>query len=246
MISHDEMLDNVAVYALGILPPGEAAAVAAHLQTCEQCQQEYKLLRPAVTAVGYSAQTDASDAPGPLLKARIMREIRSEPPARSAARWPVGLSALAAACFALAVGAGLLDFSLRDRINRDTAKLAQQSATIAQQSAAMAQQSATIADLASSKRYAFGNGAVLVHGSRLYIAMNSLAQPPAGKVYQAWTLPKGSKRMAPSVTFKPQANGGALVSLPVSAQDVAAVAVSVEPAGGSKQPTTKPIAVAAL
>ena len=33
MTSHDEMLDNVAVYALGVLPPAEAQVVAEHLQT---------------------------------------------------------------------------------------------------------------------------------------------------------------------------------------------------------------------
>ena len=62
MTSHDEMLDNVAAYALGLLPASEAAAVADHLKTCESCRAEYDFLRPAVTALAYSAEAcnDAS------------------------------------------------------------------------------------------------------------------------------------------------------------------------------------------
>jgi anti-sigma-K factor RskA len=65
---------------------------------------------------------------------------------------------------------------------------------------------------------------------------------PPGKVYQAWTLPAGSKKMAPSVTFTPK-GGRILLRLPVNASRIAAVAVSVEPAGGSPQPTSKPVFV---
>ena len=234
MTSHDEMLDNVAVYALGALPAAEAAEVAAHLKTCESCRAEYELLRPAVTAVGSSA-ADYDDAlcPGPLLKARIMREVRNSERANAKAyRWET-FAAIAAA-LVLTVGALLL-YTTMDR-------------HIVRQTALMAAQSAALADLAAAdvKRYRFGDGQVFVRGSHLYVAFPGLAEPPAGKVYQAWTLPKGSKKMAPSITFTPNERDVTVVRLPESALDVAAVAVSVEPAGGSKQPTSKPIAVAAL
>ena len=52
--------------------------------------------------------------------------------------------------------------------------------------------------------------------------------------------------MAPSMTFMPSDRDETIVRLPESAETVAAVAVSVEPAGGSKQPTTKPIGIATL
>jgi anti-sigma-K factor RskA len=233
MMSHDEMLDNVALYALGALSPREAAEVAAHLQTCEECRAEYGLLRPAVTAVGYSAEADAlTEGPSALLKARLMKQVRPAQPAwPRTSRWP---AFVAAACIAIAVGAGLFSASLRERLGRDESAIAQQSAMIADFTAP------------DAKRYPFGHGSVLVHGRNLYLAMHALAAPPAGMVYQAWTLPKGSKKMAPSVTFKPGASGETLVRLPEAANAIAAVAVSVEPAGGSKQPTSKPIAVTLL
>jgi anti-sigma-K factor RskA len=233
MMSHDEMLDNVALYALGALSPSEAADVAVHLQTCQECRAEYELLRPAVTAVGYSAEADAlTERPSVLLKARLMKQVRSARPAQPRiSRWP---AFAATACIAIAVGVGLFSASMRERLGRDESQIAQQSAMIADFTAP------------DAKRYPFGNGSVMVHGRNLYVAMHALAAPPKGMVYQAWTLPKGSKKMAPSVTFKPGASGETLVRLPEVANAIAAVAVSVEPAGGSKQPTTKPIAVASL
>jgi anti-sigma-K factor RskA len=233
MMSHDEMLDNVALYALGALSPREAAEVAAHLQACEECRAEYGLLRPAVTAVGYTAEANAlTEGPSALLKARLMKQVRSTHAARPRiSRWP---AFVAAACIAIAAGAGLFSASLRERLARDESAIAQQSAMIADFTAP------------DAKRYPFGHGSVLVHGRNLYLAMHALAAPPTGMVYQAWTLPKGSKKMAPSVTFKPGASGETLVRLPEAANAIAAVAVSVEPAGGSKQPTSKPIAVTLL
>ena len=46
--------------------------------------------------------------------------------------------------------------------------------------------------------------------------------------------------MQPSLTFTPNADGVAVVQLPVDADKVGVVAVSVEPDGGSKAPTTTP------
>jgi anti-sigma-K factor RskA len=76
--------------------------------------------------------------------------------------------------------------------------------------------------------------------------MDALPPPPRGKVYQAWTLRAGATRMSPSVTFVPNRSGVAVVPVPVDASGIAAVAVSVEPDGGSKQPTSTPTFVLKL
>jgi anti-sigma-K factor RskA len=52
--------------------------------------------------------------------------------------------------------------------------------------------------------------------------------------------------MVPRQTFVPDARGTAVVSLPVNTAATAAVAVSVEPEGGSTHPTSKPILVQTL
>ncbi len=258
MNSHDELLDSVAAYALGVLSPAEAAEVRAHLETCAACRAEYEALRPAVTAVAYSAESCAdsdsgADVASPLLKARIMKQVRAEAAKPAGVTWPA--YALAAACLAIALISTLANFSLRNQLRSAQTQIAaqlQQNARQAEQNTRQAQQNAeqsqTIADLTASNasRYRFGNGEVVAHGPRLYLAMRALPAPPPGKVYQAWTLPKGSKKMAPSLTFRPAPSGVTVIRLPESAERVTAVAVSVEPEGGSKQPTSAPIAVTQL
>jgi anti-sigma-K factor RskA len=250
MTSHDELLDSVAAYALGLLSPAQAQEVAAHLQTCEGCREEYRFLGPAVTAVASSAESCAEPTSGanvasPLLKARVMRRVREEAAARPPGSrvWPA--YAFAAACLAIAIITGFVNLTLKKQINEGTALNALQQRTIAGLATQTSAQQQTIADLtaADSQRHNFAGGEVLTRGQRLYLAMRGLPQPARGHVYQAWTLPKGSKTMVPSVTFEPSTSGATIVRLPVVATAVAVVAVSVEPEGGSKQPTTKPIAV---
>jgi anti-sigma factor RsiW len=200
MSAHDVMLDNVAAYALGALDANEAVVVEAHLHTCAECQAEYDALRPVVTAVGNAVGNEA--VPSPLLKARIMRQVRVQQmrPSRNFA-WLA--YAIAAACLLLAIGLGTI----------------------------VMQQRETISTLSSASEH------------RIYLVAHGLPQLPAGKVYQMWTLAKGAVRVAPSVTFVPDSAGNAMVAVPAIPLTTAEVAISVEPAGGSKQPTTKPIAV---
>jgi anti-sigma-K factor RskA len=238
MSPHDEMLDVVAAYALGVLPPQEASAAIDHLKTCEACQAEYRLLQPAVTAVAYSAEACADPTSGaavvsPLLKARIMKRVRGEEKRPQVPRVWLAYAA-AAACLAFAIVTGLLDVSLNARLARERAQSSLQAQTIADFMAP------------DSKHRQFHDGEVLMHGQRLYIAMHNMPMPPKGKVYQAWTLTKGAKSVAPSMTFMPSAGGMTVVRLPEAATTLAAVAVSVEPEGGSLQPTTKPIAMVTL
>jgi anti-sigma-K factor RskA len=83
-------------------------------------------------------------------------------------------------------------------------------------------------------------------GGRVYLALRGLPAPPPGKVYQAWTLRRGAKAVAPSITFNPDPSGITLVELPEPASNLAAVALSVEPAGGSEAPTSTPAFVRPL
>jgi hypothetical protein len=238
MSPHDEMLDAVAAYALGALPAHEASEVIGHLRGCAECRAEYRLLQPAVTAVAYSAEACADPASGagqasPLLKTRIMKQVRGEV-SRARASRPWAAYAAAAACLALAIMTGLVDLSLSGRLSQERAQVAEQNQTIADFMAP------------DSRRHPFAGGEVLMRGQRLYIAMHDMPMPPKGKVYQAWTLAKGAKTVAPSETFMPAPSGMTVVRLPEAATTLAAVAVSIEPEGGSRQPTSKPIAMISL
>lgn len=92
-----------------------------------------------------------------------------------------------------------------------------------------------------ARHYAIGNGDVIVRGSHIYLALHALAEPPRGKVYEAWTLAKGATRVTASPIFLPDARGVAFILLPADARTTAAVSVTLEPDGGSREPTGKPL-----
>lgn len=255
-MQHDAMLEDVAVYALGSLPADQVQKVRAHLETCAACREEYEQLRPAAGAVGYAAEACADLEHGavvasPLLKARIMQQIRRDsaaPPTSNVGEmravrpivWPA--YAVAAACLIIALVTGILNISLNDQIRQKNATIAQTGTLNRKLLHELAYQRTALADLVSpdSLHYTVDHGQVVRHGNRLYLAMDALPPPPRGKVYQAWTVRNGAARMSPSVTFVPNRDGVAVVPIPVDASTIAAVAVSVEPDGGSKQPTGTP------
>ncbi|MBV8149084.1 MAG: anti-sigma factor [Candidatus Eremiobacteraeota bacterium] len=249
---HQEtMLDDVAVYALGALPAAEARRVREHMATCSQCREEYARLRATAASVGFSAETtaDAAERPSTLLRPRVMREVRASlerPRVERPPVWPAYL--VAAACLAIAITSSIGDIALNNQLRQAQSQVARSTQRSTGLARDLAETRTTLSDLLSTgaRRYPINGGEIVTHGGRLYIAMHELPAPPRGKVYQAWTLAKGAKKVAPSLTFVPDARGVAVVAIPVDARDTAAVAISVEPDGGSKQPTTTPIALVKL
>ena len=76
-------------------------------------------------------------------------------------------------------------------------------------------------------------------GKSVFLSAN-LSTPPSGKTYQLWYLdPAGNARSAGLV--QPGAHHAAAQILSGSIGDATLVGVTVEPAGGSPQPTTKPV-----
>jgi hypothetical protein len=103
----------------------------------------------------------------------------------------------------------------------------------------LADEESTIADLMSGdgRRYDVTNGQVVIVRDHIYLALHGVAAPPHGKVYELWTQPKGKETMMPSVSFIPDAHGVAVIALPERSEDVAGIAVSIEPESGSKVPS---------
>ncbi|HVA34067.1 MAG TPA: anti-sigma factor [Candidatus Baltobacteraceae bacterium] len=176
-----------------------------------------------------------------LFDAKLLEVTQDRPPV-----WPAYL--VAAACLAIAILSSIVDLALTGQLKQTQNRLAAQTQHSNVLSRNLAETRTTLSDLLStdSKRYVIGNGEIVTRGSHLYIAMHDLGEPPRGKVYQAWTLAKGARKVAPSLTFVPDARGVAVVALPVDARSTVAIAVSIEPEGGSRQPTAKPIVIVPL
>ncbi len=83
---------------------------------------------------------------------------------------------------------------------------------------------------------------VYVKGQTQALAIGSnLPRLPGGKVYELWYQPSEGANMRPAGTFVPI--DGTVVAPVKLGESFVAVAMSIEPPGGSLQPTTKPIFV---
>jgi hypothetical protein len=256
--SRDEMLEMVALYALGVLPRDQAALVAAFIANDDGARDEYRMLRASADALAFSADEPVDSARSARMKERLMARVSAEAASGAGAiarrrigtnsGWLLGTGLAAAAALIFSVVTVVQDVSLRSDLAQAQRRTASMTAQLADTERVGQHDRQMVTDLVApdARRYEVAQGAVVVRGDRVYLALSKLPALPKGKVYQAWTLPKGAKTVQPSITFPPNAEGIAVVALPVDATKLGAVALSVEPDGGSKAPTTTPLFVRPL
>jgi anti-sigma-K factor RskA len=78
--------------------------------------------------------------------------------------------------------------------------------------------------------------------STAWVVGANLASLPGGRVYELWFRPGPDQAVRPAGTF--QSDGGVVLATTRVGASFDVLAVSVEPEGGSPQPTTQPIFVA--
>lgn len=71
------------------------------------------------------------------------------------------------------------------------------------------------------------------------VAFRGMSQPPSGQVYQLWMIEDG--QAIPGPTFTPDDSGEAMVQVTGDAATSQAMAITMEPDGGSDTPSTTPI-----
>jgi anti-sigma-K factor RskA len=253
-LDRETMLDLVAAYALGALPASQCSIVASFILSDADARREYDELRATANLVGLSAEEPVDSARAARMKERLMTAVRNDAsprrvPAsatRTSAMWGTTLAAAAAVVFALV--SVIQNFGLRSDLHEAQTRVAALQARVLADRRTVERDRRMLTDLTASdaKRFTVAYGTVVMRGAHVYLALGSLPPLPPGKVYQAWTLARGAKTVAPSVTFTPSQNGLTLVPIPEDAGNLTAVALSVEPQGGSRQPTTKPAFVQPL
>jgi anti-sigma-K factor RskA len=83
-----------------------------------------------------------------------------------------------------------------------------------------------------------GTATVFAAQGKAVLALNQLPAPPRGKTYQVWRIDRNAVIGSAGLLDLTAGRGQQLIS-GVSPGDT--IAVSVEPSGGSKQPTTQPV-----
>jgi anti-sigma-K factor RskA len=254
-LERDDRLDQVALYALGVLAQPEANEAAALIARDPEARAAYDELRGTVDAVGLIAEEPVDSARAARMRERLLARVRNDdvvtltPRSRiamfRAAIWASGLAAAASFIFALATVAQ--DLTLRGDLAATQRRATALQAQLVARERIAEQRRQLLTDVLASdaKRYTIPQGTVIVRGPRMYLALSKLPPLPHGRVYEAWTAVKGTTTMMPSGTFTPS-EGVTIVPLSVNAERIGVVAVSVEPAGGSKAPTTKPTFVRTL
>ena len=197
-------------YALDALDPAEREAFEAHLEGCEQCQEE---LASFWEVTGGLAAAANGPAPSPALRDRILDAARTEEqnvvPIESRRRVSPVLAAVTAIAAAVAIGLGIYAVSLNGQLDDSRAALS------AQETAA----------------------GVLDDAGTAVLVLNALPSAPAGKTYQAWVITDNTPVSAG--VFAPT-DERAVVPIPQAVPAGAVVAVTIEPDGGVSAPTQAP------
>ncbi len=219
MSEHDRHRDDIAPYLLGALPASEKLALERHIEGCEECRRELEQLRVGVDAL---ARSPEPLIPPPWLKRSLMRaaRARSEARRRFALRTRVALAASAAALIAgIAIG-----YALSGSGSSGTSRV--------------------IAARVDRSRLPRASATLALGSEGAYLRVIGLPPPAAGHVYEAW-IGRG-RGVTPAGLMTSSSDGRAVVQLSGSLSRASAVMVTVEPAGGSRLPTTPPLIVAPL
>lgn len=247
--------DLAAAYALGSLTQEEAREFEAFLATSAEARREVAEYREVASLLGLVGSEAAAP---PDLRTRVLARV-TEPRHGQVRRIGVSrlaLGALAASLVAaLGLGAGVL--WLRGEVADRDAVIAERDRDIATQTHAVTERQAILDAILdpSVRLYQLTSSGNPDPGIQLFwnlrrnqALLNAyrLQSVPQGRVYQLWFIRNG--KPVPSVTFTPKANGSATIGQVRVPADgaVTAAALTVEPAGGSKQPTSPILLVGPL
>ncbi|MEW2635316.1 anti-sigma factor [Streptomyces sp. NPDC048389] len=235
-----------AAYALGALEDDERGAFEDHLQACEACRLEAAEFE--ATAARLAAAV--AQPPPTAAKAQVMaaidgvRQLPPRIPAPAAAPALGGLLRRKALPLAMAasVAAAVLGGATVWQLQNGQ-ELKQQARQAQQQLDAVSAVLAAPDARAVHGRAANGALTTVVASERqnraVFTAAN-LPAPGAGKTYQLWLDHDGTMRPAGLI------HGDGTVILTGNPADAGAVGLTLEPAGGSPQPTTAPLLLMTL
>lgn len=252
-------LDDAALYALGALDGVSLTAFEAHLASCEECATAVREHRETTAFLAYSAP---ERTPPARLRERILRDARgsgqgeaglglhTQPRStrRLDTRW---LAAASIALVAVAAAGYWVEREARSAAERD---LVAARTELEDSRAALASRDSALAMLlAPDVRFAALAAAddeptlrVFWNESRDVIVVSAfnLPSPPSGRTYQLWGIGDAGSPISLG-TFDTDATGSAVVLLNqgTDVPDAATLqlaALTLEPEGGSPQPTENP------
>jgi hypothetical protein len=221
--------------------PAEEHRFGRHLRRCQACGAEVRGLREVATSLALAAAAEPPQAMRERVMAAVRRTRQVAPETERQARYwrprMVGvLAAAAAVAVALAVVLGI----------RLAGTQRQLSAAQAQAQAISAVLSAPDARMLSGRTTSGGVANVVVSAARrdLVVAVADLRPLPPGRVYQLWLIGPPRTRSAGLLPAAVRGRAGPVLATGLAAGDK--LGMTIEPAGGTSQPTTSPLIVLPL
>ncbi len=248
-MSNEERQEQYELFVLGLADAEAAEEIRALVASGDaEAQRRLAAATQVVSALALSA--DLAEPPASL-RDRILASAGAEPQRRN--RWAPWLWLWAAATAALVVAITSLGTD-KARREIEVAQLRAELASVNAQYESVAQ----VRDFLNEPQLrvtTFGQaqprpprGRVLVSPTRgVLLLVNDLPPAATGRTYEMWIVPKqGGPR--PAGLFQTSTAGSALHvnGGPLNLDEVAAIAVSNEPASGSTAPTTTPFVIAPL
>jgi len=251
-VNCEEVDELLGAFALHALPPDEAEMVQSHLAGCPEQAEQARQLRAVASRL--PAVPDAGDPP-PRLRERILAAVASVPqdsPQRSAVPGAAATAARSvqarrgratiipflpraslvwAAIAAVFVGAfiGLVAWNvvLQTGGGDDVQRLAERASNVATLQA----------------HGVDGSGVVILYKNEkkaLVVGDGLRALDAAANTYQLWAIDSGGTPKSIGL-MQAGADGHVLAVVPFDPAVAGTLAVTIEPAGGSGQPTSAPI-----
>ena len=231
-------------YALDALEEFERRQFEAHLAECPDCTREVAELQATAARLGVAV----AEVPPEQLRRRVLGQIartRQEGPTMvrsttpSGRRWVTRVIAVAAAIAVIAaVGLGVEVIRTQHRLDAVQNELSQAQARYGPIAAVL---NASDARADTNTLPGVGSATIMASHDRnqAVLLVSGMAAPPARHVYQAWLV--GSTGLPRSAGLLELTGAGAQPLLVRGLNTATVIKLTVEPAGGSAQPTTNPI-----
>lgn len=251
MKTHEQFVEDLALYALDELTGSDRQQMEEHLQTCAACRRELYAMRSDLSLLGLSA---TGPQPPARSKERLMRAVAAEPRGVSAPEpapppkrslWAILVPVLAAlGMFFITINLWRGNISLKDQIaelgNRNQDQTAQLE-RMNQELRLLTAPDAVHVSLNPAKSPRQPNGTAIFSPSqkRMMFVASNLAPVPEGKAYELWIIPASGAPL-PAGVFKPDDHGNAILIDHKMPEGVVAkaFAITVEKEEGSDKPTS--------
>lgn len=250
--------DQLDLYALGALELNEQAEIDEHLDGCARCRAR---LDEAKRLVALLAWTPEQQNPPPALRDKVLRSAKQQNQERRAKGWWQQLDpgpwrwTRPRRMLGIAIAAAAVIFALLGNTAVLQQRLGTAQATVTQQAQRLvalenaAQQQQQVVDVLRSpgarlvvlapQTQSASAGQLLVNrdGTQGYLVTDALPTLPSDKDYQLWLIKDNTPISAGVFRVDNQGTATFVVNAAATTGGYQVVGISVEPAGGSSQPT---------